>query len=208
MIFSDPKQIEQVFLNLIVNATHAMEKGGNLTIKTNAIEEKNELTVEIEDTGTGIAPENIAKIFDPFYTSRKSKDGTGLGLSISKAIIEEHKGTLTVTSKLGKGSVFTVCLPLEKSTLIKEITETKREIRQDVFSDTQIRAVSVLIIDDDEVMRTTLSESLSLSGYEIDAAVDGTDGVIKAAQKKYNVIILDLNMPRRKGLQVLDIIKS
>ena len=208
MIYSDPKQIEQVFLNLIVNATHAMEKGGDLIIKVKTIEERHELKVEFEDTGTGIEPDNISKIFDPFYTSRKSKDGTGLGLSISKSIIEEHKGTLAVTSKLGRGSVFTVCLPLEKNTLIREITAAKGMTRQNTFFDTQSRTESVLIIDDDEALRSTLAESLSLKGYDIDAAVDGTDGVIKAAQKKYNVIILDLNMPRRKGLQVLDIIKK
>jgi len=208
MIYSDPKQIEQVFLNLIVNAMHAMENGGDLIIKTKTAGEKHELKVEIEDTGTGIEPENITKIFNPFYTSKKSKDGTGLGLSISKSIIEEHKGTLTVTSKSGKGSVFTVCLPLEKNTSIKEVTANESDIKHNIFSDTQIRTMSVLIIDDDEVMRSTLTESLSLHGYEIDAAVDGTDGIIKAAQKKYNVIILDLNMPRRTGLHVLDIIKK
>ncbi|RMF79843.1 MAG: HAMP domain-containing protein, partial [Nitrospirae bacterium] len=112
LIHVDREQIQQVFLNLALNALQAMGKEGTLTITTAQAEtpEGRALVVRFADTGPGIPPDRIERIFEPLYTTRP--DGTGLGLSTSKRIVERHGGTLTVESEVGKGAVFTVTLPL------------------------------------------------------------------------------------------------
>ncbi|HWI55508.1 MAG TPA: ATP-binding protein [Desulfobacteria bacterium] len=108
-VYMDPDQLKQVFLNLIQNAIEAMPTGGKLSI--NAKQSYGFIVVEIKDTGTGIPPESLDKIFHPFYTTKESTKGTGLGLSISSRIVQSFGGTLKVKSKLGSGTVFTVRLP-------------------------------------------------------------------------------------------------
>lgn len=109
-VVADRDRLEQVFLNLIVNAADAMPDGGTLSVR---IEQPNEEVVEIgiEDTGVGIAPEHLDRIFDAFYTTKERGKGTGLGLLVSQRIVREHGGTLRVQSDLGKGSRFTITLP-------------------------------------------------------------------------------------------------
>lgn len=105
-----PAQINQVFLNLIVNAAQAIEKQGEITIRTGQTGQ--EVFVTISDTGTGIAPENLSKLFTPFFTTKPVGKGTGLGLSITHNIIQRHHGRITVESALGQGSTFTIWLPV------------------------------------------------------------------------------------------------
>lgn len=109
LALADPNRLIQVFMNILGNAAQAMEKtGGKLTIFTH--NEANHIVVVISDDGPGIAEEKLEKIFDPFFTTKEA--GTGLGLAITKKIIEEHKGTISVTSKIGQGTTFTIHLPL------------------------------------------------------------------------------------------------
>jgi hemerythrin-like metal-binding protein len=107
-----PSQINQVFMNLLINAAHAIEKEGTITIRTGKSNE--EVWVEIEDTGKGISPEHINRIFDPFFTTKPVGEGTGLGLSLSYGIIRKHNGRIEVSSQLGKGSTFKVRLPVRQ----------------------------------------------------------------------------------------------
>jgi two-component system NtrC family sensor kinase len=108
-ILIDPNQVEQVFINLLINAGQAMPDGGNLDITTRV--DGGRVTVSIKDTGCGIPPEHLPRIFDPFFSTKESA-GTGLGLSVSYGIVESHGGTITVGSIVGKGTEFTVQLPL------------------------------------------------------------------------------------------------
>jgi len=122
-ILMDTSQMQQVFLNLLVNAGEAMPDGGRLTIRTRAtaspvraesgagLATPDHVEIALRDTGTGIPPENIDKIFDPFFTSKDVGQGTGLGLAVSYGIIEQHGGTLNVESTLGQGATFTITLP-------------------------------------------------------------------------------------------------
>jgi len=110
-----PNQLCQVFMNLIVNAAQAIEQQGTITLRTRA--STDHVTVEIEDTGSGIPDAVISKIFDPFFTTKPVGQGTGLGLSISYGIIQKHRGAMTVTSEVGKGSCFSIRLPLEQPTI-------------------------------------------------------------------------------------------
>ena len=107
----DPRRIQQVLLNLIINAVYAMEGGGRLNISAFKDKENALFVFKVADTGEGISKENLARIFDPFFTTREVSKGSGLGLSISHGIIEQHGGTIQVESGLGRGTVFTVCLP-------------------------------------------------------------------------------------------------
>jgi PAS domain S-box-containing protein len=107
-----PNQLNQVFMNVLVNAVHAMGTRGVLTIRTRA--EAGMAVIEMEDTGKGIAPEHLPRIFDPGFTTKGVGVGTGLGLSISYRIIQEHKGTIEAKSELGKGTVFTLRIPVDR----------------------------------------------------------------------------------------------
>jgi two-component system NtrC family sensor kinase len=113
-IHGDPKTLQQVFLNLFVNAIQAMKQGGTLTVRAYC-EDGHWLKVEVADTGTGIDPEDLPHIFEPFYTTKEVGRGTGLGLSVSYGIIQKHGGHIEVKSKKGEGSTFTVVLPVEES---------------------------------------------------------------------------------------------
>lgn len=106
-----PYRIQRVLMNLLLNAVQAMGEGGNLTITAQKANEK-EMYFQIQDTGTGIPREEIGKIFDPFYTTKEVGKGTGLGLSVSHGIVEKHGGRIEVESEIGKGTVFTVFLPM------------------------------------------------------------------------------------------------
>lgn len=110
-VFGDANRLEQVFLNLLTNACHAMKKGGLLKISTFSDPSDSIVCVKVADTGCGIPKESVTKIFDPFFTTKDPGEGTGLGLSISYRIIRDHGGRIDVESKSGKGTAFTVCLP-------------------------------------------------------------------------------------------------
>src|SRR3989338_7682692 len=105
-------QLNQVFMNLLVNAAHAIEERGTITVRTGRQEE--EVWVEIADTGKGIAPEHLKKIFDPFFTTKPVGKGTGLGLSLSYGIVQKHHGRIEVQSEPGKGTTFRVWLPVKR----------------------------------------------------------------------------------------------
>jgi two-component system NtrC family sensor kinase len=110
-IQADHAQLQQVFMNIIINATDAMAGKGRLTIETGEGKEEEHIEIVISDTGCGIPPENIERIFDPFFTTKGVGHGTGLGLSVSYGIIRRHNGEIIVSSTVGMGSSFTIILP-------------------------------------------------------------------------------------------------
>lgn len=108
-----PSQLNQVFLNILVNAAHAIEDRGTITVRTGTLGE-DEVWLEFTDTGKGIAPEHLNRIFDPFFTTKPVGKGTGLGLSLSYGIIQEHHGRIEVDSQVGRGTTFRVALPVRQ----------------------------------------------------------------------------------------------
>lgn len=110
-VLCHPQQLNQIFMNILVNAAQAIEKNGKITIKTSA--DKNNVTVQVSDTGTGIPEEIISKIYDPFFTTKDVGKGTGLGLNMAYNIIKKHNGTINVESKIGEGTTFYIKIPLE-----------------------------------------------------------------------------------------------
>ncbi|MGD8352369.1 MAG: ATP-binding protein, partial [Nitrospirota bacterium] len=108
-IVADPIQMQQVFMNLFLNASAAMPEGGTLTVRAATDYEKGTLEVEVSDTGRGIAEEDMAKIFEPFFTTRSK--GTGLGLAVSRQLVEQHGGTIAAEANAAGGATFRVVLP-------------------------------------------------------------------------------------------------
>jgi signal transduction histidine kinase len=109
-VMADPEQLQQVFLNLLLNAIQAMPKGGMVTLTAIGDTEGKQVQIEVADTGLGIPKEHLSRIFDPFFTTKK--EGTGLGLSVSARLIRAQEGHIAVSSRDGKGSVFTIFLPV------------------------------------------------------------------------------------------------
>ncbi|MCX7103193.1 MAG: ATP-binding protein [Methylobacter sp.] len=105
-----PHQLNQVFMNLLVNAAHAIEQEGTITLRTET--QNDNVLIEISDTGKGIAAEHQDKIFDPFFTTKPVGIGTGLGLSVSYTIIKKHHGQIQMTSKPDQGTIFKIILPI------------------------------------------------------------------------------------------------
>jgi two-component system NtrC family sensor kinase len=113
-----PQELNQVFMNMLVNAGQAIRERGHITIKTYS--ENGSVCVEISDTGCGIAPENLNRIFDPFFTTKEVGKGTGLGLAICYRIVQKHGGRIKVNSEVGKGTTFIIRLPVSGPEMIKE----------------------------------------------------------------------------------------
>jgi PAS domain S-box-containing protein len=108
----DEKKIKQVFMNLIINASHALDQKGNLSLSTRLSSDGRQVIIKVRDNGHGIEKKNLSRIFDPFYTTKPTGEGTGLGLSVSYGIIKNHGGDIRVESKAGHGSTFTIILPV------------------------------------------------------------------------------------------------
>ena len=108
----DPAQIEQVLLALVSNAIDAMPRGGNLWLRTRLVPDHDEIEIQVQDDGSGIPPEVLPRIFEPFTTTKESGHGVGLGLAVSHSIVERHRGRIAVQSEIGRGTTFTITLPL------------------------------------------------------------------------------------------------
>jgi signal transduction histidine kinase len=119
-VCGDYKTLQQVFLNLFINAVQAMPKGGKITIIANLSDEGNYVKIEVADTGAGIADEDLPHIFDPFFTTKEVGKGTGLGLSVTYGILQKHGGQIDVHSQEGIGTTITVLLPVEKDSCLRD----------------------------------------------------------------------------------------
>ena len=186
-IMIDRHMIEQVLMNLILNAIQAMRAGGVLAIRT-TVESANCL-VHIRDSGCGISPSVLPRIFDPFFTTKNEGEGTGLGLSVSLGIVERHGGKILVESEVGKGTTFTVSIPLAIATLR----------RWEVF----VRGLKVLIVDDEPLMRLSMLDALEAVGCEVTAAATGTEGLVILGTRQFDIVITDLRLPGADGLTIL-----
>jgi len=111
-IQGDSDKLQQVFVNIIVNAIHAMPEGGELNFNTRITDDSKGIEIEISDTGCGIPQEHMSKLFDPFFSTKSTGEGTGLGLSVSLGIVQRHNGTIDVKSKVGEGSTFIIRFPI------------------------------------------------------------------------------------------------
>ena len=205
-IRGDGHRLQQVILNLIINAEQAMKtagKGNAITVKTSSQDEM--VTVIVSDNGPGISKDNVEKIFDPFFTTKESGEGTGLGLNISKGIIEEHRGTITVTSKKDEGTCFTIELPVHKV----EPEMKEKEVKPEDLKIEDKSEKKILVVDDEMVILDIMTNVLKEFGYNVTAFSDGETALRKIEEdQNFDLIILDLKMPGLGGKELYLIVKE
>jgi PAS domain S-box-containing protein len=216
-IKADPHQIEQVLINLVTNARDAMPEGGDLFIATQRISlhqgragkfrnipAGNYMLLSVSDTGSGIAEENLTTIFKPFFSTKASHKGTGLGLAILDNIIKQHNGFIDIDTVLQQGTTFQVYLPLQGDgdNGAADRVGSEQEIDQ--------KKKTLLLVDDDWLLRKSLQLFLQKSGKSVLTAADGDEAirVYKEHKGKIDLVILDVVMPKKKGRQVYDILKQ
>ncbi|PIE59524.1 MAG: hypothetical protein CSA32_04000 [Desulfobulbus propionicus] len=213
LVLADATQLEQVVVNLCVNAAHAMTImrdddtwGGNMSIEimdsaTDTSFQKvhpeavhdNYWCVQVSDDGVGIAQDEISRIYLPFYSTKKNTQGAGFGLTVVFNIVKEHDGFIEVSSEAGRGSSFTFFIPKHEKPKKSDTT---------VFPVSQLEGSGrVLLIDDDELIRSTTKELLKVAGYQVLTASDGAEGLALYSENReeIDIVILDLIMPKMSG---------
>ncbi|HUL30012.1 MAG TPA: GAF domain-containing protein [Thermodesulfobacteriota bacterium] len=185
-----------VFTNLIFNAIEAMPQGGKIEIRT--FRRRENIIIQVSDSGIGIAEEAKKKIFEPFFTT-KPFTNTGLGLSMSYGIIKRFGGEIEVESKVGEGTTFIIILP---------VGEKEREEDVSLRTITQKKQARILVIDDEEFVRSVLSRMLSKVNHQVILAADGQKGVELFREGKYDLVLTDLGMPGMSGWEVCRNIKK
>ena len=208
-ITGDATQIHQVLLNLCVNARDAMPSGGVLELEARNEEVDAVFAAEVSeakcgkyvvfrvsDTGSGIPPEHLDRIFEPFFTTKSPDKGTGLGLSTTAGIVRSHGGFVQVHSTIGKGTTFSVYFPANDDA---QQTVPSAEIPE---SNYEGDGETILVVDDDAAVRQTAQTLLTQLNFRVLTASDGTEALIKAAEKRSELqaVISDLNMPYMDGV--------
>ncbi|MBW2330352.1 MAG: PAS domain S-box protein [Deltaproteobacteria bacterium] len=209
----DRGQIEQVLLNLYVNAWHAMPRGGNLYIETSnvvldanytkpfGVNPGNYVKMSVTDTGVGMGETTRQRIFDPFFTTKEMGRGTGLGLASAYGIIKNHGGIINVYSKKGEGTTFNIYLPVSE----KEVATEERKPADDILKGTE----TVLLVDDEDTILDVGKQMLKEMGYKVFLAGSGREAVeiYKANSNDIALVILDMIMPDMGSGETYDILK-
>ncbi|WP_028588387.1 HDOD domain-containing protein [Desulfocurvus vexinensis] len=197
-VTADGGQLEQVALNLLINAEHAVadraqpRERGRITVATGVQGAHAFLT--ISDNGVGIPVENLDKIFDPFFTTKEQGRGTGLGLSTSYGIVQAHGGDIRFRSVPGSGTQVTVLLPLSCPAPQAARAAAQGRPERD----------TILVVDDERHIRDILRESLEARGYAVRTAEDGEQGLVLLERERFSLLLVDIRMPLRDGLSLLE----
>jgi two-component system, cell cycle sensor histidine kinase and response regulator CckA len=213
-IEGDQNRLEQVILNIIMNARDAMPDGGLLTIKTHEIRiEKDRfdmptyihpgsyILLTISDTGSGMLPEMVNRIFEPFFTTKERGQGTGLGLSLAYRTIKDHKGYITAQSEIGKGSTFSIYLPVVGKDFDRSV---QREI---LFSPA---TQNILVIDDEEDVLELVRDILETHGYRVLHTLNPLSAlnIAKTLMNDLHLVITDIMMPLMNGKELVENLKA
>jgi len=195
-IAGSASELREVFTNFINNAVDAMPKGGQIKIKT--LKKGNHIFIKLGDTGVGIPKDIRERIFDPFFTT-KGPQSTGLGMSVSYGIINRHRGIIGVGSTEGKGTTFTIKLPIT--------SEKAREEKRKPLTGKRDKA-RILVVEDEEGVRELLKDILIDGGHEVETASRGSEGVKMLKKKDFDLVFTDLGMPGMSGWQVAEATKK
>jgi CheY-like chemotaxis protein len=201
-VHADPGMLDQVLMNLAVNARDAMPRGGTLTIETVVVsqsdvrprpardgEVRDYVRITVRDTGCGIAPNVLPRIFEPFFTTKEPGRGTGLGLATVFGIVEQHSGWTDVESEVGRGTSFHVFLP--------SLPFGRRHRRSPTRSDARVGGETILLVEDDAIVRSSLRGILAHYGYNVVEASTGPEALLRWDESggKVDLVLTDLVMP-------------
>jgi PAS domain S-box-containing protein len=206
-VFADPGQVEQVLINLVVNARDAMPMGGSITVSTGertlfeaerGVPAGDWATLEVSDTGTGMDDMTMRRIFEPFFTTKGVGRGTGLGLATVHSIVETASGHVTVDTKLGEGSTFRVYLP--------RITAQSESTAERAAGVTPTGTETILLAEDDDALRSLGRRILERCGYQVLQAADGEEALRHAREYagEIDLLVSDVVMPHLGGRQLAD----
>jgi CheY-like chemotaxis protein len=208
----DPAQMQQILINLVVNARDAMPQGGKVVIETANVELDKKyagrhievqpgryVMLAVSDNGSGIDEQTQARIFEPFFTTKQEGKGTGLGLSTVYGIVRQSGGHITVESALREGTRFRIYLPPTAMTELKVEDETPT-LQTEILSGTE----TVLVVEDEPALRRLITASLEKRGYTVLAAEDGTEAIRILANNpgKIDLVVSDIMMPKLNGLEL------
>ncbi len=218
-VIGSPSQLEQVLLNLIVNARQALDDsdsgrrdGGPVpTIRVSTRRDGDDVVIEVADNGPGIASDALPRIWDPFFTTKREGEGTGLGLSVVHGIVTEHGGRIDVESAPGRGTSFVIRLPVVESRLarvsgefeIARLDAVAAEAEAAGPGDRAARPLDVLIVDDERAILEFLTRYFTSRGHAVVATHDGAHALRLAAQSAFDVVVCDLRMPGLDGREVV-----
>ncbi|MCW1430043.1 ATP-binding protein [Novosphingobium sp. JCM 18896] len=204
---ADPSQLGQVIMNLVVNARDAMPRGGNLNLMTKSVTAsdvrgmRSEIVpvgdytaLIVEDTGSGIPPENLGKIWEPFYTTKEQGKGTGLGLSTVYGIVKQSGGFIFADSEVGRGTRFTIYLPVHHG------APTSAAVVVAPPPSAWAGGGTILLVEDEDTVRMVAERALARQGYKITTACDGEEG-LEAVQSggQFDLVVSDVVMPSMDG---------
>ncbi len=201
-IRANESELGEVIVNLLVNAADATDKNGHISIASRV--ENDHVAVSVSDEGCGMSEEQLRRVFEPFY-STKGLRGSGLGLSVAYGIITRHGGKISAQSRKGKGSVFTIELPVVEPVELAEQAEAQEP--------EPVQAVRILVIDDAVLIRRLLDGMLSGMGHRVETAGSGSEGIAMfekaiAAGGEFDLVLTDLGMPGMSGWDVAEIVKG
>jgi len=220
MVKADKSQFEQVIINLAVNARDAMPEGGRLTIRTRNVSERESarlnvdglvaaeyVLVEVEDTGVGMTADVVAKIFEPFFTTKGVGKGTGLGLATVYGIVKQTGGYVYTDSTPGKGTVFRVYLPrfaADELAGVEDEPEAQKAAKKERPGDLT-GSGRVLLVEDEDVVRSFAMRALKRQGYEVLEASTGVEALEVMAQNqgRVDIVVSDVVMPEMDGPTLL-----
>jgi nitrogen-specific signal transduction histidine kinase/CheY-like chemotaxis protein len=204
-VSGDVAELRQVLTSITLNALDAMPEGGNLTFQTGY--EGGRVFCRISDTGVGMSEQVRLRIFDPFFTTKREK-GKGFGLSGAYAIVDRHGGEITVESEEGKGSVFTVWLPVASETVQMPSAPARPAAAAAPAIAKPATGAKILVVDDSEEVREVLRELLSRHGHTVLAVPDGESGLVELDTRAFDVAMIDLGLPGISGLEVAHRLKA
>jgi PAS domain S-box-containing protein len=197
-VFADSHQIQQVLLNLVMNAEQAMLAAngrGTLVVRTWHDARQESIMLEVNDDGPGIPDDLQPKIFDPFFTTKEVGQGTGLGLTVAYAIVQEHGGRIRLESRANQGASFYVELPVSGARLSPSATARGRVEP----AATAPASGSILVVEDEAALAAAVIDALRDAGFTVDYAADGEQALLKIAEQAFDAVVCDLKMPRLDG---------
>jgi CheY-like chemotaxis protein len=216
VITGDPTQIQSALLNLAINAADAMPDGGELVFETSvvqlddancsgspyAIEPGSYLRVSVTDSGCGIPEDILDRIFEPFFTTKEVGKGTGMGLAAVYGTVSQHGGAINISSEVGRGTTFNIDLPVNEQAA-QHVKRTTNMIQAP-------RTASILVIDDEQLIRSMSGDMLASLGYSVMTGEDGDVGVAcyKKHWREIDLVILDMVMPRMNGTDAFHEMKA